>query len=284
MINFNYTVPVNYFSMYGSFFLNSYDSSLLLHPHSFFDYLYKKDKNRVNFLKKVFNDYYNKKENNFIFYKNLINKYKLIFMDIFINKIKDYNKKRKINIKNLIYKSNSLYLSLKNNTILNYTNFKIFKYFNLNILNLYNKENKRKLIKGDLINKNLNLYNIVKLKLNKKIINIYNNIYKIKKFSFLFYKKKISKFLIKIIKIIKEKNIKMFEYYLNKFKLLFKEKKFHKYKNYFSLKKGNFINKLKIRRIKTYPKIFSRIIDEHRYIFNQVTIVLDVPSNYNLFI
>src|ERR1044072_7803178 len=120
MINFNYTVPVNYFSMYGSFFLNSYDSSVLLHPHSFFNYLTKRDNNRVNFLKKVFKNYYDKKENKFLFYENIINLYKI----------------RKINIINLIYKSNLLCLFFlkKSKLLLNILKLNYYKFYNINLI------------------------------------------------------------------------------------------------------------------------------------------------------
>jgi hypothetical protein len=158
-------MPVNYFSMWGSFFINSYDSNIVLHPHSFLNYYEKLNINRVNIIKKIL--IFNKKFFNIIFYSNIINNYKRIFfnnvlfkLDIYYNTrkndlitlfnkmimffiLKDENRKDNIisnflKIRNYSYKNNFLFLKkinlLKNyvkNTVENYL-IKIYKTNNIN--------------------------------------------------------------------------------------------------------------------------------------------------------
>src|SRR5688500_8854244 len=95
--------------MHGSYFINSYDSSIVLHPHSFFNYYEKLNYNIVINIKKIIK-YYNNKLDNLLFYKNIIIRYKNIFFDIFMRNLNIYYNKIKKNIINYIYKSNMLNL------------------------------------------------------------------------------------------------------------------------------------------------------------------------------
>jgi len=156
LINFNYTVPVNYFSMQGSYFINSYDSSIVLHPHSFFNYYEKLNYNRVINIKKIFK-YFNININNFLFYNNIIMKYRKIIFYIFMKRLNIYFDKKKIYIKNIIYKYNLLYFLKFKNSI-----NKIINYFNNNIL-CFNK------------NKNLLKENKLNININNILSKIYNN-------------------------------------------------------------------------------------------------------------
>jgi len=124
--------------MHGSYYINSYDSSIVLHPHSFFNYYEKLNYNRVVNIKKIIK-YFNIKLDNLILYNNIIINYRNIFFDIFMQKLNIYFNKIRKNMFNLIYKFNILNLFQFSNNSLTYFN-KLMNYLKINIICLNNKK------------------------------------------------------------------------------------------------------------------------------------------------
>jgi hypothetical protein len=295
--------------MYGSFFINSYDSSIVLHPHSFFNYYVKRNNNRVSFIKKIFEEYYSKLDN-CKFYFNIINTYKNIFKDIFLDKLNSYNKKINLNFFYL-YKFNLFNIFKDKSSKLNLFNISLNKFINI-ILKLDSKE---KLILNTNLDKNIinklkkftylykiiNKYkinfmenkknkefylinNFIKSKVYKKLKFLYyKNFYNIKNFNFLYYKNKISKNLIKYIHAIKNKKLSIYKKFIKNINKYIKNNNNIKYKKFFIIRKENNLNKLKIRRFNIYPKIFVKMKDEFRYLYDKATVVTNQSYNYNFF-
>src|ERR1700761_601035 len=117
--------------MYNSFFLNSYDSSILLHTHSFFNYLQKKNYNRIKFIKKLSITFFNKNDNHKLYY-NIINSYNNFFMKSYNKKLNSYFINFKKNLLYKLYKINLLsLLKNKDNIFYKYLNLKLIKYSNI---------------------------------------------------------------------------------------------------------------------------------------------------------
>jgi hypothetical protein len=151
--------------MYNSFFLNSYDSSILLHTHSFFNYIEKKKLNRIKFIKKFSKDFFNK-NNNYLFYNNIMIKYNLLFMDNYKKKLYLFYKNLRKNLFYNLYKvklfslfkfknKENNFLFIKKLFSLNYKNIIIKT--DLNNFNIYKKKNinNNKYLKLISINKNI---------------------------------------------------------------------------------------------------------------------------------
>src|SRR5687768_15187247 len=117
--------------MYGSFYLNSYDSSIILHPHSFFHYYTKKYINRANIINNISN-YSN--NNNVNLNNNILNSYYCYLKKYIYGTIYEFYKKCKDNKFNL-YKLNLLslhFLNSKKNIIIKYKN--LMKILNYNLI------------------------------------------------------------------------------------------------------------------------------------------------------
>lgn len=289
LINFNYTMPVNYFSMYGSFFINSYDSDIVLHPHSFFNYYEKLNKNRVQLIKNIL--IYTNKDSFNNLYLNIINYYNKIYfnniksnLDIYYNKIK----------KNLLNKTIMFFLFKnkikKKNLILKFLNIKSYSFINkftqkkkdLFINYMKNIENYIIKIYNTSKLKNLFLYRLIKVGLYKKIKFLFmKSGLIINKVDFLYNKKNITQTLIKLIKLLKKRKKERYFNFLKNIKKYFYKNK--KYRKIFLLKKENLIYKLKIRRFNTYPKIFIKMIEKYRYLSHRITVVRNKALNNNVF-
>jgi len=125
----------------------------------------------------------------------------------------------------------------------------------------------------------------MKTRLFKRINLFFFNIgLKIRNFNFLYYKENISKNLINLIYILKRKKSKIYKNFIKNIKKIFITKKNIRYKSYFIVKKENLIYKLKIKRFNTYPKIFIKIIDDYRYLYNRITTVKERSLNSNTFL
>jgi hypothetical protein len=150
--------------MYNSFFLNSYDSSILLHTHSFFNYLQKKNYNRIKFIKKLSINFF-KKNDNYKLYNNIINSYNKFFLKSYKKNLNLYFVNFKKNLLYNLYKTNLLFLfQNKDNILLRQINLKLIKYSNIFFeidkinLNIY-KKNIIKDLLSILINNKKNKYN-----------------------------------------------------------------------------------------------------------------------------
>jgi len=81
-----------------------------------------------------------------------------------------------------------------------------------------------------------------------------------------------------------EKRGKLYKKFIKNINKIFTYKKNIRYKKFFIVNKENLIYKLKIKRFNTYPKIFIKIIDEYKYLYNRITTVKDKSSNSNTFL
>jgi hypothetical protein len=128
------------------------------------------------------------------------------------------------------------------------------------------------------------LNNFIKSKVYKKLKFLYyKNFYNIKNFNFLYYKNKISKNLIKYINAIKNKKLYIYKKFIKNINKYIKNNNNIKYKKFFIIRKENNLNKLKIRRFNIYPKIFVKMKDEFRYLYDKATVVTNQSYNYNFF-
>jgi hypothetical protein len=245
--------------------------------------------------------YSNKEYLNLLFYNNIINYYNKIFLfnikcnlNIFYNKIKENSTNKAIMfsvLKNKIGKIKNLTLNLFKIKSYSFSNNFLFKKRKMNLLSNYVKniiDNfSIKIYKKNLLNldKFFLLYKFIKTGIQKKMKFLFNKSgLRLNKVNFLYYKKNITKTLIKLMKMLKSKKKNIYKYFLKTIKKYLLSEKKIKYKKIFSMKKENLIYKLKIRRFNTYPKTFIRMIEKYRYLSHRITVVRNKALNNNTFL
>lgn len=286
----------NYIST--SFFINLYDTTVILYPQNYLNYYNKIFKKRIS---DIISPYFLKMVNSWIFnyndsYNNILSNFYSVLYKTFLNKIDDYFfhyfnlsglnlLKYKLNLFYLIYFKNLYdinyynFLSLKkNNYVSMYICFYGFSNFNnfsiLNISNSYKLDNKL----------NYGYYLNNKFIKNYRFFNIYNYKNKIKKFYLLNHprfrlKKRYLSFInknkqslgfinyyrsswtLKFLISLKKKYLK--KYFIKKYFNIFSNKKIfyiYKFKNLSRFSKLYLKKKynLDIKRILNYGKLFLR--------------------------